>query len=63
TASNPRGNTDAATDMERAFIEYAQLATLVMEKIPRHLDYGRELTGEQKSNPTAVSASAHSFVP
>ncbi|KAJ6558754.1 hypothetical protein DFH09DRAFT_922265 [Mycena vulgaris] len=59
TASNPRGSSDAGTDMERAFIEYAQAATLIVEKIPGHRDYGRELTAEQKSNLTAVSTSAH----
>ncbi|KAJ6558747.1 hypothetical protein DFH09DRAFT_922316, partial [Mycena vulgaris] len=44
---------------ERAFIEYARAATLVVDKIPSHRDYGRELTVEQKSNLAAVSTSAH----
>ncbi|KAJ6513963.1 hypothetical protein DFH09DRAFT_259977 [Mycena vulgaris] len=57
TASNPRGSSDAGTDMERAFVEYAMAATLIVEKIPGHRDYGSGLTAEQKGNLTAVSTS------
>ncbi|KAJ7088887.1 hypothetical protein B0H15DRAFT_758000, partial [Mycena belliarum] len=44
-----------ASDLERAFIEYAQAATLIVEKIPSHRDFASGLTAEQRSNLTAVS--------
>ncbi|KAJ7612180.1 hypothetical protein FB45DRAFT_760121 [Roridomyces roridus] len=45
---------DLGTDMELAFIEYAQSATLIVEKIPSHRDYNTALTAEQRTNLTAV---------
>ncbi|KAJ7826980.1 hypothetical protein B0H14DRAFT_2815898 [Mycena olivaceomarginata] len=35
-------------DMERAFIEYARAATLLIETIPEHRDYQAGLSAEQK---------------
>ncbi|KAJ6521074.1 hypothetical protein DFH09DRAFT_939324 [Mycena vulgaris] len=47
------------TDMERAFVEYATAATLIVEKIPGRRDYGSGLTAKQKANLTALSPSLH----
>ncbi|KAJ7187542.1 hypothetical protein GGX14DRAFT_383488 [Mycena pura] len=46
---------DAGLDLERAFIEYARAATLIVETIPSHRDYATELTEPQRENLTAVS--------
>ncbi|KAJ7082156.1 hypothetical protein C8R44DRAFT_720545 [Mycena epipterygia] len=46
---------DAGTDLERAFIEFARAATLILETIPGHRDYATTLKGEQRANLTAVS--------
>ncbi|KAJ7359496.1 hypothetical protein DFH08DRAFT_686171 [Mycena albidolilacea] len=43
-------------DMERAFIEYARAATLIVETIPTHRDYQAGLSAEQKRNLKAVGA-------
>ncbi|KAJ6579770.1 hypothetical protein B0H10DRAFT_909550 [Mycena sp. CBHHK59/15] len=40
-------------DKERAFIEFACAATLIMEMIPAHLDYGGGLNVEQRANLAA----------
>ncbi|KAJ7450954.1 hypothetical protein B0H11DRAFT_1635869, partial [Mycena galericulata] len=45
---------DIGTDLERAFVEYARAATLIVEKIPGHLDYVGTLSEEQRANLTVV---------
>jgi STAM-binding protein len=55
TASNRGGTADAGTDLERAFVEYARAATLIVEKIPEHAGYASGLTVEQRANLKAVS--------
>jgi hypothetical protein len=40
-------------DMERAFIKFARVATLVVATIPAHRDYDSGLNGEQRANLTA----------
>ncbi|KAJ7749377.1 hypothetical protein B0H16DRAFT_1319223, partial [Mycena metata] len=52
---NTGGAADVGLDLERAFIEYARAATLILEKIPSHRDYGTGLTTEQRNNLTLVS--------
>ncbi|KAJ6484323.1 hypothetical protein DFH09DRAFT_842995, partial [Mycena vulgaris] len=44
TASNLRESSDVGTDRERAFVEYTMAATLIVEKIPGHRNYGSRLT-------------------
>ncbi|KAK7045219.1 hypothetical protein R3P38DRAFT_190344 [Favolaschia claudopus] len=39
-------------DMERAFIEFARAATLIVETIPMHREYAGTLNAEQKVNLT-----------
>ncbi|KAJ7022299.1 hypothetical protein C8F04DRAFT_891721, partial [Mycena alexandri] len=49
------GSVDVGLDLERAFIEYARAATLILEQIPNHRDYGTGLTTDQRNNLTLVS--------
>ncbi|KAJ7483569.1 hypothetical protein FB451DRAFT_1029190 [Mycena latifolia] len=58
--SHRKTGTALASDLERAFIEYAQAATLIVEKIPAHREFATGLTAEQKSNLTAVSPKSFS---
>ncbi|KAJ6522002.1 hypothetical protein B0H19DRAFT_1277547 [Mycena capillaripes] len=56
--TNPSGpGADSAVmvglNLERAFIEYARAATLIVETIPGHREYGAGLTAEQRTNLTA----------
>ncbi|KAI0074331.1 hypothetical protein K474DRAFT_1566961, partial [Panus rudis PR-1116 ss-1] len=39
-----------AGDFENAFIEFARAATIVLEKLPAHVDYQALLSPEQRSN-------------
>ncbi len=45
-----------ASDLEAAFVEYAKAATLVLEKVPTHLDY-HTLTNDQQRNLALVRLS------
>ncbi|KAJ7814468.1 hypothetical protein B0H13DRAFT_1508242, partial [Mycena leptocephala] len=49
------GVTDIGLDLERAFIEYARAATLIVETVPGHREYGKGLNAEQRANLKAVS--------
>ncbi|KAJ6618027.1 hypothetical protein B0H10DRAFT_1275957 [Mycena sp. CBHHK59/15] len=51
--SNGVGSGGTGAELERAFIEYARAATLILERIPNHRDYVRFLTQEQRENLTA----------
>ncbi|KAJ7924175.1 hypothetical protein B0H13DRAFT_1446988, partial [Mycena leptocephala] len=46
---------DVGLDLERAFIEYARAATLIVETVPAHRDYSTSLNAVQRANLTAVS--------
>ncbi|KAJ7330951.1 hypothetical protein DFH08DRAFT_708598 [Mycena albidolilacea] len=48
------GAASVGLEMERAFIEYARAATLIVETIPTHRDYQGGLSTEQKRNLKAV---------
>ncbi|KAJ7503878.1 hypothetical protein B0H11DRAFT_1710429 [Mycena galericulata] len=52
--TGPNTSGDIGTDLERAFVEYARAATLIVEKIPGHGDYTGTLSAEQRANLTAV---------
>ncbi|KAJ7908150.1 hypothetical protein B0H13DRAFT_670985 [Mycena leptocephala] len=43
-------STDIGLDLERAFIEYARAATLIVETVPAHREYGTGLNAEQRAN-------------
>jgi hypothetical protein len=47
-------------DMERAFIEFARVKTLIVEPIPAYRDCRSGLNVEQRTNLTAVRALATS---
>ncbi|KAJ7133790.1 hypothetical protein C8R46DRAFT_837649, partial [Mycena filopes] len=55
SAGGSNSPAEIGLDLERAFIEYARAATLILEKIPVHRDYGTGLSAEHKSNLTLVS--------
>nr|GAT60500.1 predicted protein [Mycena chlorophos] len=59
TQANPGGTHDASLDLERAFIELARAATLVVDTVPSHRDYSKELNETQKSN---LSANGHDIL-
>ncbi|KAJ7828412.1 hypothetical protein B0H13DRAFT_1735801, partial [Mycena leptocephala] len=44
------GVTDIGLDLERAFIEYARAATLIVETVPAHREYSTGLNAEQRAN-------------
>jgi STAM-binding protein len=48
--------------LEDAFIQYARSATIVLEKLPQHPDYGTLLTAQQKGNLALVSAACLSAI-
>ncbi|KAI0725958.1 hypothetical protein C8Q72DRAFT_561912 [Fomitopsis betulina] len=53
TAEKARRNGDYYADhhdFERAFVEYARAATIVLEKLPTHRDYNAMLNADQRQN-------------
>lgn len=68
-AANHRlaGKSHAETgNLEGAFVEYAQAATLILEKLPSHPEYWSSLNAEQRHNLGLVSfindVSVHTFI-
>ena len=58
TAEKARRNGDYYADhhdFERAFVEYARAATIVLEKLPTHRDYNIMLNADQRQNLGMVS--------
>lgn len=58
TAEKARRNGDYYADrhdFERAFVEYARAATIVLEKLPTHHDYNAMLNADQRQNLGMVS--------
>lgn len=58
TAEKARRNGDYYADhhdYERAFVEYARAATIVLEKLPTHRDYNAMLNADQRQNLGMVS--------
>ena len=58
TAEKARRNGDYYADhhdFERAFVEYARAATIVLEKLPTHRDYNAMLNADQRQNLGMVS--------
>jgi STAM-binding protein len=54
-SSGTATSTDIGLDLERAFIEYARAATLIVETVPAHREYNTGLNAEQRANLKAVS--------
>ena len=50
------GKSHAETgDFESAFVEYAQAATIILDKLPSHPEYWSNLNSEQRNNLGLVS--------
>ncbi|KAJ7909268.1 hypothetical protein B0H13DRAFT_640697 [Mycena leptocephala] len=49
-SSGTATSTDIGLDLERAFIEYARAATLIVETVPAHREYNTGLNAEQRAN-------------
>jgi STAM-binding protein len=61
-SSGTATSTDIGLDLERAFIEYARVATLIVETVPAHREYSTGLNAEQRANLKAVSALSGFFL-
>jgi hypothetical protein len=61
TTDGKSGNAATSAVVGLMFIEYARAATLIVETVLAHRDYGTGLHAQQRANSTAVSECFVSF--